>query len=190
MGALIATRGTRRLVTHYNHIFNSAQINTTRNTIINDAVPQIGLYDLFTTPSKSARMIRDITRRNNLFLPSFADHPNLQARWDYYLQYEFDQLNQERLRTLIAQALNLADRRVDRPNGKNQDGHHYAAIRFECIEADPHANPPQSQTVLQSDEYDLRARDTDDSGLDITSAHSKIVLVTAPTASPTPIDAQ
>jgi hypothetical protein len=191
MGALIATRGTRRLVTHYTHIFNKAQINGTRNTIINDATPNVGLYDLFTTSSKSARMIWAITQRDPaLFLPSGAGHPHLLQRWDYYLQSEFDQVNQERLRALLAQALNLADKRVNRPNGKNEDGVTYTALRFECIEADPHANPPQAQTVLQSDEYDLKNNDNDDSGLDKTAAYSKIVLVTGPTASPTPIDAQ
>ena len=190
MGALIATRGTQRLATHYTHIFNSAQINGTRNTIINDATANVGLYDLFTTSSKTARMIRDITRRNEaLFLPSGAGHPHLLLRWDYYLENEFDQVNQERLRALLAHALNLADKRVDQPNGANEDGRVYAAIRFECIEADPHANPPQSQTVLQSDEYDLMPNN-DDSALDVTTAYSKIVLVTEPTASPTSRDAQ
>jgi hypothetical protein len=79
---------------------------------------------------------------------------------------------------------------VNQPNGKNEVGVTYTAVRFECIEADPHANPPQAQTVLQSDEYDLKNKDSDDSGLDKTTAYSKIVLVTGPTASPTPIDAQ
>ena len=190
MGALIQTRGTRRLVTHYNHIFNSAQILATRTTIINDTAAH-GLYSLFTTPSKTARMIRDITQRNGLFLPSGVGHPHLLQRWDYYLQNELDQLNQDRLRALIAQALNLANP-TSNQLGQNEDSppRTYVAIRFECIEADPHANPPQDQTILQSDEYDLLTDDTDDSGLDFNSGYSKIVLVTGLTASPTPIDAQ
>ena len=188
MGGLIQTRGTRRLVTHYNHIFNSAQIGATRAMIIADNTAG-GLYQLFTTPS--ATPIRGITRRHNHFLPSGVGHPNLLARWDFYLQHELLQTNHDRLRVLIAQALNLAN------PGSNQLGQNgdnpprtYVAIRFDCIEADPNANPPQTQTILQSDEYFLSNNDTDDSALNFNSAYSKIVLVTAPTASPTPRDPQ
>jgi hypothetical protein len=188
MGSLIATRGTRRLVTHYNHIFNSLQIMATRAMIIADNAPG-GLYALFATPSGTP--IRDITQRNNQFLPSPVGHPNLLQRWDFYLRHELTQTNHDRLRALIAQALNLANPGANQlgQNGDNPS-RTYTAIRFECIEADAHANPPQTQTILQSDEYDLLNHDADDSGLNFTSAYSKIVLVTSPTASPTPRDPQ
>ncbi len=188
MGGLIATRGTRRLVTHYNHIFNSAQIMATRAMIIADNVPG-GLNQLFTTPS--ATPIRDITQRNNHFLPSPVGHPNLLQRWDYYLQRELSQTNHDRLRTFISQVLNLANPGANQlsQNGDNPP-RTYTAIRFECIEADTSTNPPQTQNVLKSDEYDLVNHDTDDSHLDYNSAYLKIVLVTGPTASPTPRDPQ
>jgi hypothetical protein len=163
----------------------------TRAVIIADNTPTTGLYALFTTSSKAATMIRDITQRNNHFLPSPVGHPHLLQRWDYYLLNELTQPNHDRLRALIAQALNLANPTVNQL-GQNGDSpsRTYKAIRFDCIEADTHANPPQAQTILQSDEYHLKNNDKDDSGLDHNSAYSKIVLVTGPTASPTPIDPQ
>jgi hypothetical protein len=144
---------------------------------------------LFTTPSGTP--IRDITKRNNHFLPSPVGHPNLLLRWDFYLLNELTQANHERLRALIAQALNLANPAANQlsQNGDNPS-RTYKSIRFECIEADTKANPPQTQNILQSDEYDLSNHDADDSGLDYNSAYSKIVLVTGPTASPTPRDPQ
>jgi hypothetical protein len=193
MGGLIQTRGTHRLVNHYNHIFNAVNIGDTKTAILNDAQPNVGLLDLFRTSSANARMIRDITQRQintgqpvNRFLPLPTGHPNLLRRWDFDLQVEFDQANQERLRALIAQVLNLAN-----PSplhlGTNQDNITYASIRFECIEA----NQGQTQTILQSDEYDLLSNNND-SGLSRASAYSKIVLVTDPisNAAPVPPDNQ
>ena len=184
MGALIGTRGTRRLVGHYNHIFNSANIGDTRNAIINDAT----LFGLFATPN-TALPIWQITKRNpGLFLPLGTGHPNLLKRWAFYLQYEFTQANQECLRGFLASALNLANNVVNGLNGKNADGVTYVAVKFDCIEA----TPPQGQNVLQSDEYRLANNDTDDSKLDKTTAYSKIVLVTDPIsgAAPVPLDPQ
>jgi hypothetical protein len=181
MGALIATRGTRRLIGHYNHIFNAAN---TRNAIIGDSV----LYGLFTTPNTSLSISQITKRKPGLFLPLGSGHPNLLRRWDFYLQHEFAQANHELLRGYIAYALDLGNNVVNGANGKNADGVTYAAIKFDCIEA----TPPQTQTVLQSDEYRLANNDTDDSKLDKASAHSKIVLVTGPisAAAPVPLDPQ
>jgi hypothetical protein len=184
MGALIATRGTRRLIGHYNHIFNSANIGDTRNAIIADGT----LYAMFTT-ANTALSISQITQRNTtLFLPKGTGHPNLLKRWAFYLQHEFTQANHELLRSYIATALDLANNVKNGANGKNGDGVAYTAIKFDCIEA----TPPQTQTVLQSDEYRLANNDTDDSKLDKTTAYSKIVLVTGAisAAAPAPLDPQ
>lgn len=186
MGGLIQTRGTRRLIKHYNQLFNRATLHATRTTIINDAV----LSAIFTTPARMSRPIVDITNHNpGVFLPpAHHDHPNLLRRWDFYLRTELTPQNQELLRGYLAQALNLQSG-VNGATGTNAKGDNYAAIHFDCIEA----KPPQTQIVLQSDEYKLKgANDDDDTGLLRNTAYSMIVLVTAPisNAAPVPPDNQ
>src|SRR5882757_5579863 len=157
MGALIATRGTQRLVRHYNQLFNKGTLPGTRKTIINDAV----LLAIFTTPAATGALpILDITTHNpGVFLPSHdnANHPNLLQRWDFYLRKEFSHDNQELLRRFLAAALNLQSG-VNGPTGTNEKGDNYVAIHFDCVQA----KPPQTQTVLQSDEYKLKGNNEDD----------------------------
>ncbi len=181
MGALIQTRGTRRLVKHYNDIFSSNKLNSTRTTILSDAT----LIALFDTPNASPTPIRDITQRNpRLFLPpdDRANHPNLLKRWDFFLQYEFHPTNHELLRGFLSKALNLRSG-AGGPTGTNQNGDNYVAIQFDCVEA----GPLQTQTVLQSDEYKLiGSSHNDDKGLAQNTAYSLIVMVTAPISSNAP----
>ncbi len=83
MGGLVNTRGTRHLVKHYNDIFDVGNLPTTKAAIVNDAF----LSNIFQKPTGTA--IRDIINHNQgLFLPSNANHPNLLARWDFFLKNE------------------------------------------------------------------------------------------------------
>jgi hypothetical protein len=174
MGALIQTRGTQRLVRHYNQLFNKGALDQTRKTIIADAV----LVALFSTPTNASLPIRDITNHNSaVFLPPIdnTNHPNLLARWDFFLHFEFAQANHELLRGFLANALNLQSG-ANGPTGVNQKGDNYTAIHFDCVQA----AAGQPQTVLQSDEYKLKGNDEDnDTGLVRAKAYSLIVLVTA-----------
>jgi hypothetical protein len=172
MGALVNTRGTRHLVNHYNTIFGVAKFPTTRTTILNDRF----LSNTFQRPTGTA--IRDIINHNaGLFLPSNTNHPNLLARWDFFLRNEFVGNNHILLAGFIWNALNNTNRFADP----------YTAIYFDCVEA----SAGQQQAVLQSDEYKLNNNDQDDKKMDKAAAYSKIVLVTAPTNNiVTPLDPQ
>jgi hypothetical protein len=179
MGALIASRGTQRLVKHYNKLFNFQKLKDTRKIIIQNQA----LKDLFTNPSAAgATPILDITefKVNNkkIFLPDDSnDHPHLLKRWRFFLgQPEFSHDNQEKLRGFLAHALNLQSGETG-PTGTNERGDHYGAIHFDCVEA----KSPQTQTVLQSDEYKLKGNsEDDDTGMVKAKAFSMIVLVTEP----------
>jgi hypothetical protein len=184
MGALIATRGTRRLAKLYNNRFDKGSISATRRTILEDAV----LTALFSTPTTTSLPIYEITNHDQAtFLPPpSSNHPNLLKRWDYYLHREFQQSNQELLRRYISDVLNLQSG-INGPLGTNANGDTYVAIHFDCVEA----APGQSQIVVQSDEYKLKNNDSDDTGMLKNSAYSLIVLITDPVKNaPDPIDNQ
>jgi hypothetical protein len=185
MGGLIATRGTRRLVRHYNDIFDKQSIATTKTKIMDN--PQV--LQCFTNPA--GLPIFEITHLDgNTFLPArSADHPNLLKRWDYYLHREMQSQNQIKLTQFIAAVLNFPSGRTG-PLGDNQRGDRYKRIHFDCIQA----APGQSQTVVQSDEYRLKGAndsDDDDRGLLKSAAYSLIVLITDPIQNaPDPLDNQ
>src|SRR5712675_1972574 len=98
MGALIATRGTQRLVNHFNKLFGK-NFDNTRTTIIQETP----LKNIFINPSASGALpILDITNYvingKKIFLPDASnDHPNLLKRWIYFLGNEFPHDNQEML---------------------------------------------------------------------------------------------
>jgi len=184
MGGLIQTRGTRRLVKHYNGLFDKGSISSTRKTILVDPV----LVALFTTPAAASLPIFDITNHDpGTFLPPpSANHPNLLKRWDYYLRYELVQHNHELLRKYIADVLNLQSG-LNGPLGTNTNNDLYVAIHFDSIQA----APGQSQIVAQSDEYKLKNNDSDDTAVLKNTAYSLIVLITDPIKNaPDPIDNQ
>jgi hypothetical protein len=183
MGALIATKGTRRLINAFNSAFSRNQMRTTKDAINGDAQ----LKQLFSTPSGNAPVIQSICRNPTgkvLFLPPNdpVNHKNLLLRWDFYLGNELSNTNHELLRGFIWNVIN-GPTGLPGPNAPNAQGDVYAAIRFDCVEG-------PNQIVLQSDEYHLKNSDTDDTGLSQATAYSKIVLITAPTAANIPQDPQ
>ena len=119
-----------------------------------------------------------------LFLPPHdpTNHKNLLKRWDYYLGNELTFANHELIRGFIWSVVN-GPSGLRGANAQNSQGDTYTVIRFDCVEG-------TNQTVLQSDEYHLKNGDTDDTGLSAVTAYSKIVLITAPTAAPIPLDPQ
>jgi|SRR6185437_7006921 hypothetical protein len=175
MGALIATKGTRRLINHFNKIFKKQQIDATRNLIGGD--PDL-LY-LFQTPALNQTTILSITDQNTYFFPSDPNgkHPNLLRRWRFFLQNELltnAPDNHEALREALAEGL----------WGTNFHGDPYTAIKFDCVEG-------PNQMVLVSDEYLLNKNDNaddNDAVLDRSAPYLKIVLVTAATRAPGPRD--
>jgi hypothetical protein len=179
MGALIQTKGTRRLINQLNTAFG-ANIAATKAAIAADA----NLNSLFTNPSGSAPIIQTICKNATgaqLFLPPAdnVNHKNLLVRWDFYLGKELSNGNHELIRGFIWSVIN-GPNGLQGANANNSDGYPYSGIRFDCVEGN-------IQTVLQSDEYDLKVGDT---SLSSATAYSKIVLVTSPTISPTPRDNQ
>jgi hypothetical protein len=181
MGALIQTKGTQRLIKQLNTAFSKGQMVTTKAAIANDAA----LSGLFSTPSGTAPIIQAICKNKTgakLFLLPVdkTNHKNLLVRWDFYLGNELSNGNHELIRGFIWSVIN-GPNGLQGDNATNGDGFTYAAIRFDCVEG-------TNQTVLQSDEYKLKG--TTDVALSSATAYSKIVLVTAPTTSPTPRDNQ
>jgi hypothetical protein len=187
MGGLIATRGTRRLIKHYNDIFsgghNPPNIDTTRQRIFADGQ----LLQFFTNPGSLP--IRDIIMHDQFFLPpdDQVNHKNLLKRWKYYLSIELQSQNQIDLTKYIAAVLNFPSGAAG-PLGKNANGDRYKRIHFDCVQA----APGQNQIVVQSDEYRLKgANDEDDTGLLKNTAYSLIVLITDPIKNaPDPQDPQ
>ena len=183
MGALIATKGTRRLVKALNAAFDKGSIATTKTAIAGDNT----LLQLFKTTNGSAPVIQSIcnnTTGKGLFLPpqDNTNHKNLLKRWNFFLGNELSNPNHELIRKFIWQVIN-GPSGLSGPNAKNSNGDVYAAIKFDCVEG-------TNQTVLGSDEYRLKGNDDDDTGLVRTTAFFKIVLITAPTAAPDPLDPQ
>jgi hypothetical protein len=176
MGGLIATRGTRRLIKHYNDIFsggaNPPNIDTTRRRIFANNQ----LMQCFTNPG--SKPIYDIIMLDPFFLPGDdqVNHKNLLKRWKYYLNQELQSPNQKDMTKYIATVLNFATG-VNGALAKNANGDRYKRIHFDCVQA----APGQNQTVVQSDEYRLKgANDDDDTGLLKNTAYSLIVLITDP----------
>jgi hypothetical protein len=173
MGALIATKGTRRLIRHFNALFNVANIGNTKATITGNNT----LNFLFSNPSGTTPVLANITNANALFAPNpHVNHPNLLKRWMYFLRHELTFANHERIRSGIWQGL----------NGTNLLGVTYIAIRFDCIEG-------PIQQVWQSDEYFMTNNDDDSqptNTLDPNAPYLKITLVTQPTKAPDALDPQ
>jgi hypothetical protein len=172
MGALILTKGTRRLLRHFNtKCFDKNSLANTRSKIVGDGT----LLSLFVTPAGSTPVIQQICNNptgHSVFLPPpHAKHPHLLTRWDYFLGYVLQHANHELLRNYLWNAIN---------NGVNQNGDPYTAIVVDCVE-------DKVQTVLQSDEYLVKPNDPDDTALDPSTAYSHITLVTQPMSPQVPV---
>jgi hypothetical protein len=177
MGALIATKGTRRLVNHFNTIFRKGNIDVTRSIIHDDQA----LQDMFSNPCHNETRILSITDQNTRFFPKDPNdkHPNLLRRWRFFLEYDLSTDspdNHELLRSALWQGL----------AGTNFNNDSYSAIQFDCVEG-------TSQTILVSDEFLLTKNDNpndNDAILDKANPVLRMVLVTGPTSAPGPRDDQ
>jgi hypothetical protein len=177
MGSLIQTKGTQRLMKWYNtKCFDKGSLPNTRSAIAGDGT----LLILFATPAGQTPVIQQICNNptgKSIFLPPYHPaHKNLLTRWDYYLGHGLQYGNQDLLRAYLWNAIN---------NGINQYGDPYTAIVVDCVEG-------TTQTVLQSDEYELKPNDPDGKAMDPSKAYSHITLVTQvmSTQLPVPLDPQ
>ena len=177
MGSLIQTKGTQRLMKWYNtKCFDKNSLPGTRTAIAGNGA----LLSLFATPAGQTPVIQQIcnnpTGKSILLPPYNSGHQNLLTRWDYYLGYVLQHGNHELLRAFLWNAIN---------NGINQYGDPYTAIVVDCVEG-------TTQTVFQSDEYQLKPNDPDGKAMDHSTAYSHITLVTQAmsTQVPVPLDPQ
>jgi hypothetical protein len=111
MGALIMTKGTKRLVAHYNEEFDS-WISFYKDASVlpkfNRAGANISIWnDLVQTIKDTSTTNDHSDRADNLtLLPrKHKKHVNLEARWKYFLQSVLTQTNQNKLADVLYQAL-------------------------------------------------------------------------------------
>jgi hypothetical protein len=114
MGALIMTKGTKRLVAHYNDEFDS-WISFYRDTATLAKFKRTGNIDIW---NDLVRTITDTSttndhteRADNLTLlpKKHKKHAHLEARWQYFLQTVLSQPNQNKLADALHRALTDAN---------------------------------------------------------------------------------
>jgi hypothetical protein len=114
MGALIMTKGTKRLVAHYDDEFDT-WIDFYRDPTILPKFKRSGNIDIWNDlvqQIKDTSTTNDHTERadNLTLLPkNNKKHLNLHARWKYFLQTVLSQANQNKLADAIHRALTDAN---------------------------------------------------------------------------------
>lgn len=141
MGALVLTKGTRKLIDQFTQEFSHPRLDDYRSdNIMGTTIP---IAQAFADPSIDLLWLtRNVRHRhsprgdNRCLLPDdTTGHPHLEARWLYFLSNNPNVLtatNHQKIRKAISGALN--DRSYD-------------SIQFDCIDCSP-------QTVFVSDEFD------------------------------------
>lgn len=113
MGALIITRGTRRLAGHYNEEFSSwLTFYKNRRNVFDRGGRDIDIWDNIIQVVTDTRLgIGHTERPDNLTLlpKDNSAHPNLHKRWRFFLKNELTQTNRNKLADAIHQALGLND---------------------------------------------------------------------------------
>jgi hypothetical protein len=172
MGALILTKGTRRLIGHFNKEFGSSAAHG--NIAFYRTNANIALFDQVGGTASGPPYIFGVSEAlpANLYPPDNPAHPNLKKRWQYFLTTQLTAGNDLKLINGIYGALH------DRS---------YASITFDAIED----TTGVGQQVWITDEQS----DSNTGG-----AHKKtlrVILVTVPLAQqvvyngqPVPIDNQ
>jgi len=112
--------------------------------------------DLSSFGTSSLPIATAIANSSNILLPQndTSNHANLLKRWNFYLQNELTQANQEIMREAINEALTLKD---------TSGNFVFKEIFFDCVEG-------AQQTVSVTNEYRLKSsgggkEDDDDKGL-------------------------
>jgi hypothetical protein len=113
MGALIITRGTRRLAGHYNEEFSSwLTFYKNKSNVFNRGGSNIDIWDNIIQVVTDPRPGIGHTERADNFtlLPKDnAAHPNLHRRWRIFLKNELTQTNRNKLADAIHTALNIVN---------------------------------------------------------------------------------
>jgi hypothetical protein len=173
MGALIVTKGTRRLVYHFNSLFSSfanfaagaPYENVVKDLGPNSTIIPSPAYPFLYQLSEAYRGKRAGPGGGDVFYPdTHAHHQNLLARWKHFLRKELDPNWHTAIRDALYNALTAGD---------------YNKVVFDTVIAD-------AQYVMVADEYDLSASGDNRAG----TKYMKIVLVTPATQAPDPIDDQ
>ncbi|MCA1456708.1 hypothetical protein I6F35_26415 [Bradyrhizobium sp. BRP22] len=111
MGALIITRGTRRLAGHYNEEFSSwLTFYKNRINVFDRAGRDIDVWDQIIQVVTDPRPgIGHTERADNLTLlpKDNPAHPNLHRRWRFFLKNDLTQANRNKLADAIYAALKL-----------------------------------------------------------------------------------
>ncbi len=181
MGALIHTKGTRRLAGHFNYIFQDTAkfVSDYSSTGVLDDLS--GTSNLPNSPTYlfqlSEKYRGKLKGGGDLFYPAdHAGHKNLLKRWKYFLQHELSLNCNVAIKNAIYFALTCPS-----PSG----GFEYKKVTFDTVEGRPVLDV--DQTVLVSDEYESTSDHTDN---DLATKYMKIVLVTPLTRAPIPLDDQ
>ena len=174
MGALIQSRGTRRLIRHLNREFNQniAQYRDNmvvfQDTTVNGVKSRNYLYYVCFGTSTNLGVPATNAALPSTVPPANANHQNLLKRWAFYLQTELTTQNHNRITSAIYSA--LSDKSCTH-------------IEFDCVEGD-------FQLALSAFELKTPAGDANDTSTDPNSKYMKIVLMTGPTQAPDPQDSQ
>src|SRR5262249_45150368 len=171
MGALIQTKGTRRLCKHFGNVFGNTRTfgNSHRDVLYDLGGPPVNAGDPPSPLLNSNVYLYDLSQKYSglLYPPDDPNHhANLLKRWKFYLQYELQSRWHHAIRKNILKAL------LDNS---------YRRIIFDTLEG-------SDQIVLASDECQSSNINDDDN--DITTKYMRILLVTPLTSAPDPLGPQ
>lgn len=188
MGALILTKGTRRLINHLSREFKNPRIDDYRSRAdlfatsnVNGVASSHYLHYLCfgddIQPGAPATGVPSANTpqfpHNRKLIPDpHGAHPHLLKRWQYYLFYELQMDNHNKIRAAIHTALTDVDA---------QGNPTFSKIVFDCVEG-------PFQTVFPAPEYE--SSDSDDTSDDPRTKYMKIVLITGPSQAPDQVDLQ
>jgi hypothetical protein len=173
MGALIVTKGTRRLAHYLNTLFSNltpfapggAYANIVTDLGPNSTITPSPKYPFLYQLSEAYRGKR--IGGGDVFYPdSHGKHPNLLPRWKFFLRKELDPTWHDTIREALYQALTAGD---------------YNKIVFDSV-------VDSAQYVMVADEYNFTADGNENNAAG--TKYLKIVLVTPATQAPYPLDDQ
>jgi hypothetical protein len=153
MGALIMTKGTRRLISHLNKEFGSSGAHG--NIAFYRA--NIAYFNLAAGTAVPAPYLYNVSEQLNIYPPDNPNHPNLKKRWQYFLATPASGLSAANDQTIFTQIFDA----LHRPR--------YESITFDAIEDTNNLG----QQVLYGDE---------NADVNVSGAHrvtKRIILVTA-----------
>jgi hypothetical protein len=175
MGALIVTKGTRRLVHFFNGVFSSltpfaagnAYAAITTDLGPNSTIAPSPAYPFLYQLSEKYKGQRLDGKGGDVFYPDYsADHKNLLPRWKFFLRKELDPTWHNEIGAALYEAITAGG---------------YNKVVFDCVIG-------TVQEVMIADEYNFTTDGKEDNKAG--TKYMKIVLVTPETKAPDPRDDQ